>query len=174
MAVLQPYLGVEPSAFCFSPAAGEAARAAERRKARKTPLYPSHLKRLAAKRKREPRRPPGDRYDTPSYRRCIERACDKAFPLPERLARRRQPDGRPESRAAWWARLTTEERSEVRSWRREHRWRPNQLRHTRATELRPHGLDVAKTILGHAKIESSLIYAERDLAAAMELVARIG
>jgi integrase len=174
MAVLQPYMGVEPGAFCFSPAAGEAARAAERRKARRTPLYPSHVKRLAAKRKRAPRRPPGDRYDTPTYRRAIERGCDKAFPLPERLAPRRQPDGRPESRAAWWARLTAEERAEVRSWRREHRIRPNQLRHARATELRPYGLDVAKTILGHAKVETTLIYAERDMAAAMELVSRIG
>ena len=94
--------------------------------------------------------------------------------MPERLAPRRQPDGRPESRAAWWARLTAEERAEVRSWRREHRIRPNQLRHARATELRPYGLDVAKTILGHAKVETTLIYAERDMAAAMELVSRIG
>jgi integrase len=172
--VLQPYLESEPGSFCFSPARGEAIRAVERRKLRKTPLYPSRLRRLAAKRQRAPRRTPGDRYDTASYRRAIERACDKAFPLPERLAPRRQEDGKLESRAVWWARLTPADRDEVRAWRRAHRWRPNQLRHCRATELRRYGLDVTKTILGHTKVETTQLYAEKDLAAAMELVAKIG
>jgi integrase len=53
-------------------------------------------------------------------------------------------------------------------------WSPNQLRHTRATELRRHGLDLAKTILGHTKVETTLIYAEKDLSAAMDLMAEIG
>jgi integrase len=172
--VLRPYLDRKPDAYCFSPAESEAARSSERRKSRKTPLYPSHVRRLAANQKRDPKRTPSDRYDTRSYRRAIERACDKAFPLSERLAPRRQADARVESRAAWWARLTSEEREEVRAWRRSHRWRPNRLRHNRATELRRYGLDLAKTILGHSKVETTQIYAEKDLAAAMELVARIG
>src|SRR5579871_1680624 len=50
--MLQPFLDTEPSSFCFSPAKGEAIRAEQRRKDRKTPLYPSHLKRLAAKHQR--------------------------------------------------------------------------------------------------------------------------
>ena len=70
--------------------------------------------------------------------------------------------------------MTEAEREEVRAWRREHRWHPNQLRHTRATELRRYGLDLAKTILGHTKVETTQIYAEKDLAAAMELIAKIG
>ena len=49
-------------------------------------------------------------------------------------------------------------------------WSPNRLRHSRATELRPYGLDLTKTILGHAKVETTQIYAEKDLADAMELV----
>ncbi len=53
-------------------------------------------------------------------------------------------------------------------------WSPNRLRHSRATELRPYGLDLAKTILGHAKVETTQIYAEKDVLAAMQLVARIG
>jgi integrase len=53
-------------------------------------------------------------------------------------------------------------------------WGPNRLRHSRATELRPYGLDVVKTILGHSKVETSQVYAEKDLAAAMELIAKIG
>jgi site-specific recombinase XerD len=48
------------------------------------------------------------------------------------------------------------------------------LRHSRATELRHHGLDLAKTVLGHSKVETTLLYAEKDLRAAMELIARIG
>ena len=40
--------------------------------------------------------------------------------------------------------------------------------------VRRHGLDLAKTILGHSKVETTQIYAEKDFASAMELVARIG
>jgi len=54
------------------------------------------------------------------------------------------------------------------------RWSPNRLRHNRATELRCHDLDVVKTILEHTKVETSQIYAEKDMNAAMELVAKIG
>ena len=43
-------------------------------------------------------------------------------------------------------------------------WSPNQLRHSRATELRrSHGLDVAGAVLGHTKLETTQIYAERNL-----------
>jgi integrase len=52
-------------------------------------------------------------------------------------------------------------------------WAPNRLRHSRATKLRPQGLDVAKTILGHSKVETTQVYAEKDLAAAMELVSKL-
>jgi integrase len=173
-AVLRPYLDTTPDAHCFNPAQSEGTREAERRKNRKTPLYPSHLKRQAAKRKRAPKRAPGDRYDSHGYRRAVERACDKAFPLPQRLAPRLLGDRKMESRVAWWSRLTEEEREETRAWRREHRWHPNQLRHNRATELRRYGLDVTKTILGHAKVETTQLYAEKDLAAAMELMSQIG
>jgi integrase len=53
-------------------------------------------------------------------------------------------------------------------------WSPNRLRHNRATELRRYGLDMAKTVLGHSKVETTQVYAEKDVQAAMELVARIG
>jgi integrase len=171
--VLRPYLGTKLDGYCFNPAEGEAARSTRRRQARQTPLYPSHLKLMARKRKKRRVRAPGDRYDTAGYRRAIYRACDKAFPLPDRLAPR-VVDGKRESRKAWWARLTVEEKAKVRAWRREHQWHPNRLRHSRATELRPHGLDVVKTILGHSKVETTQIYSEKDLAAAMELVSKIG
>ena len=49
-------------------------------------------------------------------------------------------------------------------------WTPNQLRHTRATQLRrKYGLDGAGAVLGHARLETTQIYAER----AVELAERI-
>src|SRR5262249_2230070 len=46
-------------------------------------------------------------------------------------------------------------------------WSPLQLRHTAATLIRArYGVEAAKVILGHTKIETSQIYAERDLARA--------
>ncbi len=169
--VLRPFLAAGPDAYCFSPAAAERERSEQRRCQRKTPMTPSQRARQA---KSDRKRAPRPYYAVVSYRNAIYRACDRAFPLPERLAPRRDASGRPESRAAWRARLTPEERAEVRAWRRQHRWHPNQLRHSRATELRAYGLDLAKTVLGHTKVETTQIYAEKDVRAAMELVAKIG
>lgn len=50
------------------------------------------------------------------------------------------------------------------------RWSPNRLRHTRATEVRrSYGLDAASAVLGHSKIETTQVYAER----AWELAERV-
>jgi integrase len=169
--VLRPYLGTKLDAYCFSPAESERQRSVDRREARQTPLTPSQK---ARRPKAGRQRSCGNRYAVTSYRNAIYRACDRSFPLPEHLGPRRQENGRMESRAAWWARLTEQERGEVRAWRRERRWHPNRLRHSRATELRSFGLDVVKTILGHSKVETTQIYSEKDLAAAMEVVSKIG
>lgn len=54
-------------------------------------------------------------------------------------------------------------------------WSPNQLRHTFATEIRAsHGLEAAQVILGHSRADTTQIYAERDLAKAREVIARVG
>jgi integrase len=169
--VLRPYLGTRLDAYCFSPAESERHRSAQRREGRQTPLTPSQRGR---KPKAGRKRAPAGRYPVTSYRNAIYRACDRAFSLPGRLAPRQDEKGKRESRAAWWARLTVEEREAVRAWRREHRWHPNRLRHSRATELRRYGLDVVKTILGHSKVETTQIYSEKDVAAAMEVVSKIG
>jgi integrase len=168
---LRPYLGTRLEAYCFSPAESERRRGEMRRAARQTPLTPSQrARRPKARRKRAPR----DHYDETSYRNAVYRACDRAFPLSEPLAPRQLDKGKREGRTAWWTRLTQEEKAEVRAWRKQRRWHPNQLRHSRATELRPYGLDLTKTVLGHSKVETTQIYAEKDLAAAMELMAKIG
>lgn len=54
-------------------------------------------------------------------------------------------------------------------------WAPNQLRHTRATEIRRlYGLDAAQVILGHASADVTQIYAETDKARAVGIVGEIG
>ena len=53
-------------------------------------------------------------------------------------------------------------------------WRPNQFRHNAATYLRAeYGLDVAKAVLGHRRIETTQIYAEADQAGAMQGIERV-
>jgi integrase len=164
--VLRPYLGTKLDAYCFSPAESEARRNDAKRAARKTPMTPSQK---ARKTKANPKRPKRDHYDDVSYRNAVYRACDKIFPAPEPLAQKKG-----ETRKQWLARLTPEQWRDLKQWQKAHHWHPNRLRHNRATELRPHGLDVVKTILGHTKVETSQIYAEKDLVAAKELVAKIG
>ena len=54
-------------------------------------------------------------------------------------------------------------------------WSPNQLRHTRATELRKsYGIDAAGAVLGHTRLETSQIYAERSLELATRIAGEIG
>src|SRR5262249_16650488 len=56
----------------------ERIRHAKDRAARKTPLYPSHLRALERKRKAEPRVKPGDRYTVKAYNQAVSRACQHA------------------------------------------------------------------------------------------------
>jgi integrase len=54
-------------------------------------------------------------------------------------------------------------------------WSPLQLRHLAATAIRAkYGVEAAKVILGHTKVETTQIYAERDLGMAREIMAEIG
>jgi site-specific recombinase XerC len=55
------------------------------------------------------------------------------------------------------------------------RWSPNRLRHARATEIRAQfGIESASTVLGHANVKTTEIYAEKDLQQAAEIMRRIG
>lgn len=54
-------------------------------------------------------------------------------------------------------------------------WTPNQLRHTAATQLRAkYGIDVARTILGHSKLDVTQLYAEQDHRTASRIMGEIG
>lgn len=55
------------------------------------------------------------------------------------------------------------------------KWSPNRLRHSRATDLRQRfGLEAAKTVCGHSKVETTLLYAETDFARARAIMAEVG
>jgi integrase len=54
-------------------------------------------------------------------------------------------------------------------------WKPNELRHTRGTEIRKrYGLEAAQAVLGHAELGVTQVYAEADLAAARKVMQEIG
>ena len=146
--VIRTFLKPELDAFLFSPAEAEAERAAERRQRRQTPVQPSQRSR----RKRNPSRRPDERYTVASYRRAIQRGCDKV----DREAKRAKglpPDGE---------RLVP-------------RWHPHQLRHNFATRIRKeHGLEVARVLLGHRSMAVTEVYAELDRSRVAEIVARTG
>lgn len=105
-----------------------------------------------------------------SYLTAIVRACDRAFPAPGDLAPRAK-----ESRAKWQARLTDEQKADVKKWQKAHHWHPNQLRHTFAIRVRKqHGLEAAQVMIGHARADVTQIYAERNAALAVSVAQQIG
>jgi integrase len=164
--ILRPFLTPDTQAYLFSPRKALEEVRAERRRSRKTPVQPSQQTRRKAK----PRKAPGDRYTPSSYAHAIAAACARAFPPPAPLAKR--PD---ETVPQWRARLTDYERAELLRWRKAHRWHPNQLRHTRATEIRRHyGLEAAQVVLGHQRADVTQVYAERNLELAERIAAEAG
>ncbi|MFO0806072.1 MAG: tyrosine-type recombinase/integrase [Gemmataceae bacterium] len=130
----------------------------------------------APKRRKRPNRP----YTVTTYAHAIARACDRAFPPPAELAKRKieAEPGKPaklESTKAWLARLTPEQHAALATWRKAHRWAPNQLRHTHGTKVRKQfGLEAAQVALGHAKADVTQIYAERNLELAVKVAERLG
>jgi integrase len=163
--LLRPFLrpgDVNRPLFC--PAESEAWRRERMRCERETPVTAAQERRdakrraQAAKRKRRP----GDRFDTPSYGKAIANACRRAFPHPE-LA-----EVPPRL-------LTDAQRDELEKWDEDHRWSPNQLRHTAATEIRrAFGLDHAAAVLGHTELTTTQVYAERSRLTAETVALALG
>ncbi|MCA9032107.1 MAG: site-specific integrase, partial [Planctomycetaceae bacterium] len=55
------------------------------------------------------------------------------------------------------------------------RWHPHQLRHSRGTDLRKkYGVEASRVSLGHARLEATEIYAERNLQMAIEIAKEAG
>ncbi|MDY3558582.1 site-specific integrase [Gemmata sp. JC673] len=169
-AMIRPFFTDDPTDYLFSPARAVAEFRAERSAARKTPKYPSHMARNETKRVARRIRPPAARYSRMSYLTAVTRGCDRAFPPTGVLARRPK-----ESVAKWRARLSDEQRDAVKVWQREHRWHPNQLRHSFGTLVRrEHGLEAAQVLLGHSRADVTQVYAERNEALAAEIATKIG
>ena len=74
-AILRPFLKSDLTSYLFSPADAMKEHNALRKTNRKSPMTPSQAKR---KRKKKPRKMPGNHYTKDSYRTAIQRACDRA------------------------------------------------------------------------------------------------
>jgi len=141
-------------------------RSAERR----TPKWSSHMARNAAKRKEKAQWKCRESYDKSSLLNAVRRACDKAFPAPEPLCLLKGESERKRKLC-----LSREQQLELKKWQQEHRWHPNQIRHAYATRVRREaGLEAAQVLLGHAKADTTQIYAEKNRDLAMAVALKIG
>jgi integrase len=154
--IIKPFLKLDTQAYLFSPKDAMEYRRALRRQNRKTKVQPSQVDR----RKRNPRKRPGDYYQMTAYHHAVTKAidaantaqaCDQCKPL------------KPEERCA-----------NCKAAAIPH-WHPHQLRHTHATEVRRRfGLEAAQVALGHSQAQITEVYAERDLALAANVARQIG
>ncbi len=112
------------------------------------------------RRKRRPKKRPGDRYTTAAYGHAIRGAVEAA-----NKAQACDP----------CKALKPEERCDACKAAALPHWHPHQLRHTHATEVRRRfGLEAAQVALGHSQANVTQVYAERDLALATKVAAEIG
>jgi integrase len=148
--ILAPFMRkIDPLAHVFSPKDSVAEMRHRRSENRKTPISCGNV--AGSNQVRRPKREAKDIYDVNSYRRAITRACDKAD---------------------LWAKggvvIANDERIVPC-------WNPGQLRHTAATNLRrTYGLEGAQTVLGHASLQATQIYAEKNNEIARQIAAKIG
>lgn len=156
--IIKPFLKLDPRAYLFDPREAEAERLAKLHAARVTPLNQGTRPGMNKNRRRA--RAIGERYTVQSYRRAVSRGCDAAFPLPERLTVET---------------LTYEQRTELATWRDQHRFHPHQLRHGAATRLRKqHGLEAAQVLLGHRTLSVTQVYAQANVEKAQRVMSEVG
>ncbi|HVX16251.1 MAG TPA: site-specific integrase [Pirellulales bacterium] len=150
--ILSRYLLRAADTCCFSPAENRKAHDALRRAARKTKVQPSQRNRKQAR----PQSKPGERYSVNAYEQAVRRAAERA----DRKARAAaEKAGTP---PAIGARLIPH-------------WAPNQLRHSRATELaHGYGKEYAKAVLGHSKMIVTDVYVEPDRERAASIMREVG
>jgi integrase len=154
--IIKQWLKSDLYAYLFSPRETMDALRLKQRQERKTKVQPSQMNR----RKRKPKRQPGDRYLVGSYAVAIRRGIDAA-----NLAR--ACDACKEKEPA--------ERCEKCQVAAIPHWHPHQLRHTKATEIRREaGLDAARAVLGHRSPKITEVYAEIDVNKATEVMAKLG
>jgi integrase len=120
------------------------------------------------------KRVPGTRYKVSSFDRAVTCACRRAFPHPALVeidALAVNAHEKAMRRHKW----ITGHQDDLRAWHRAHHWAPNQLRHTKATQIRREaGLDAARAVLGHTSPSITDHYAEIDADKAMSVMERLG
>jgi integrase len=168
-AVLSEFLNgrrLSPEEPLFSPVVAREERFAEMRKNRKSKVPPSQANRKST----TAGKLPSAQYKPLAIAHAVRVACEKLYPLPAKLARRKG-----EKAKDWRKRLTDSERSEVKAWWESHHWHAYQLRHTFGTLVRKqHGLEAAGAALGHSKLSATEVYAERNLALAEQVAKSMG
>ena len=147
--VLKRYLLRAPQAFCFTPAEAFEQHCQRRHEARTTPMNEGN--------KPKPRKPRSFKpnYDKDSYRRPIDRAAKRAFPVPEEIKN---------------------DAAKIEDWKAKFEWKPNQLRKSAATTARKEmDLETAQILLGHSsKKTTERFYAEQDNERAVEFARKFG
>lgn len=155
-AILMPFLLRGANDHCFSAAESREwwrAKAADDRKTEQN-AGNARGRRSKPRNRSSSTRVPRAFFDSSSYGKAIAAGCLKAWPVPEEIA---------------------DDKDEAKAWIVSHRWAPNQLRHTRGTQVRKlFGLDAAQVILGHSKADVTQIYAEADRQRAIEISRQIG
>lgn len=148
--ILTAFTPPDPTGCYFSPRRAVEEGHARRTAARKTPRYPSHVARNAAKRVEAPARPPAEAYTVTTYGKAVRRAVGRVNRRRVRLAG-----------AGNFDRLQS--------------WSPLQLRHTHGTAVRHrYGLEAAQVALGHERADVTQVYAEKNLALAVKVAAEMG
>lgn len=148
-AVLAKYLLRDAQAFCFTPSEAYEQHMKLRNEARQTPVeYGNGPK----PRKQKSFRP---NYNKDSYRRAIERATKRAFPMSDE---------------------TKSSTQKAEKWKLKYYWKPNQLRHSAATSARKEcDLETAQILLGHSsKATTEKFYAEIDTDRAVAFARKFG
>lgn len=114
----------------------------------------------------------GSHYSTFSLGTAIRTACEKAFGCPEELTVKATLKPMPNESAKGFA----QRRKRAAAWRKLNCWHPNQLRHTKATQVREQSdLETAQIILGHSsKTTTERYYAELDISRALEQAQQFG
>ncbi|MHB1767896.1 MAG: site-specific integrase [Phycisphaerae bacterium] len=157
---VMPFLNRQADEYLFSPLEADKERRDKLSASRKTPL--SCGNRPGTHRASKPQRKPGTCYDVDSYRRAISYGTNSAFPWLNLAGRAMNQ-------------LSSEERLELKAWRKAHHWHPHQLRHNAATHLRKEfGIEAARLILGHRSVAVTEIYAELDHQKAADIIAKVG
>lgn len=160
--VLRPWLRLALDEYLFQPCEARAAFNADRRAKRKSKVTPSQA---ARKPKARPKKTPGQRYTDTGYCHAITAGCIKAHAASCDQCRQQPGEKRP----AWMKRI------EDAPCLAAALWAPNQMRHTKATEIRREaGIDAARAVLGHRSPAITETYAELDRDQAAKIMERLG